>query len=79
MLTYKVAYWLRMGTFFAEVLDFPEVTAVGHTVAETRINILNTLRYTAERHLRHGGSMPPPCMAEANGPICCCCRSSAAR
>ena len=29
MLSYKVAYRLQMGTFFAEVADFPEASAFG--------------------------------------------------
>jgi predicted RNase H-like HicB family nuclease len=60
MLTYKVAYRLRMGAFFAEVLDFPEVTAFGPTVADVRSAIVGALRYNAERHLRRGELLPLP-------------------
>jgi predicted RNase H-like HicB family nuclease len=60
MLTYKVAYTLRMGSFFAEVLDFPEVTAFGPTMADARASVLGALRFTAERRLRHGELLPLP-------------------
>jgi predicted RNase H-like HicB family nuclease len=60
MLTYKVAYHLRMGVFFAEVLDFPDVTAMGPTVAEARVHLQSALRYAAERRLRQGELMPLP-------------------
>jgi predicted RNase H-like HicB family nuclease len=60
MLTYKVAYRLRMGAFFAEVLDFPEVTAVGPTVGEARINIKSALRQAVQRRLDQGEPMPLP-------------------
>jgi predicted RNase H-like HicB family nuclease len=60
MFTYKVAYRFRMGTFFAEVLDFPEVTAFGPTVCDARSNIVEALRFAAEHRLREGQVMPLP-------------------
>jgi hypothetical protein len=59
MYTYKVAYQLRMGTIFAEVLDFPEATAFGPSLEVARAGILGALRYNAERRLRRGESLPP--------------------
>jgi predicted RNase H-like HicB family nuclease len=58
--TYKVAYRLQMGSFFAEVLDFPEVTAFGPTVADARAAVLGALRFAAERQLRRGDLLPLP-------------------
>ena len=60
MLTYTVAYRLEMGSFFAEVLDFPEAVAIGPTVAETRGNLLSALRYAAEGRLQKGELLPMP-------------------
>jgi hypothetical protein len=60
MLNYKVAYHLRMGAFFAEVLDFPEATAFGPTVAAAREGVLYALRYAAQRLLRRGELLPVP-------------------
>jgi predicted RNase H-like HicB family nuclease len=60
MLNYKVAYHLRMGAFFAEVLDFPEATAFGPTVPEVREGVLHALRYAAQRRLRRGELLPMP-------------------
>jgi predicted RNase H-like HicB family nuclease len=60
MLTYKVAYRLHMGAFFAEVLDFPEAAAFGPTLAEARSNVCATLRRAAEERLRRGELLPVP-------------------
>ena len=60
MFRYKVAFHLRMGAFFAEVLDFPEVTAFGSTLAEARANLCHSLRFAAERCLRRGDVLPLP-------------------
>ncbi len=60
MLNYKIAYYLRLGVFFAEVLDFPEVTAFGPTVAAARDGVLCALRYAAQRRLRRGELLPVP-------------------
>ena len=49
-----------MGSFFAEVLDFPEATAFGATVSEARHNLISTLRYAAEKRLRRGELLPLP-------------------
>jgi predicted RNase H-like HicB family nuclease len=57
---YKVAYRLQMGAFFAEVLDFPEVTAIGPTLADARANLCQVLRYAAQRLLRRGELLPLP-------------------
>ena len=57
---YKVAFRLQMGAFFAEVLDFPEVTAIGPTLADARANVCQALRYAAERCLRRGEVLPLP-------------------
>jgi predicted RNase H-like HicB family nuclease len=57
---YKVAYRMQMGAFFAEVLDFPEVTAFGPTMAEARANLCQSIRYAAERLLRRGEVLPLP-------------------
>ena len=60
MIDYKIAYHLRLGAFFAEVLDFPEVTAFGPTVAVARDGILCALRYAARRLLQRGELLPVP-------------------
>jgi predicted RNase H-like HicB family nuclease len=60
MLHYKAAYRLQMGSFFAEVLDFPEASAFGATVDEARNHLLSALRYAAQRRLRHGELLPIP-------------------
>jgi predicted RNase H-like HicB family nuclease len=60
VLTYIVAYRLEKGSFFAEVLDFPEASAFGPTVAETRGNLLSSLRYAAEDRLKKGDLLPMP-------------------
>jgi predicted RNase H-like HicB family nuclease len=60
MLTYRVAYRLQLGCFFAEVFDFPEATAFGTTVAEARANLLSALRYAAEQRLKRGQLLPVP-------------------
>ena len=60
MLNYKIVYRLRMGAFFAEVLDFPEATAFGPTVATARDGVLCALRYAAQRRLKRGDLLPVP-------------------
>jgi predicted RNase H-like HicB family nuclease len=60
MFHYKVAYRLQMGAFFAEALDFPEVTALGPTMADARANLCQALRYAAEKRLRRGDVLPLP-------------------
>ena len=60
MLNYRVAYRMRMGAFFAEVLDFPEASAFGTTVSEARRNLASALRYAAEKRLRRGELLPLP-------------------
>ena len=60
VLNYRVAYRMQMGAFFAEVLDFPEATAIGATVAEARHNLASALRYAAETRLRRGEFLPMP-------------------
>ncbi len=60
MFRYKVAYRLQMGAFFAEVLDFPEVTAIGPTLADARANLCEAIRYAAEGRLRRGDLLPLP-------------------
>jgi predicted RNase H-like HicB family nuclease len=51
---------MQMGTFVAEVLDFPGATAFGATVAEARANLVSALHYAAESRLRHGELLPMP-------------------
>jgi predicted RNase H-like HicB family nuclease len=51
---------MQMGTFFAETLDFPEVTALGPTMADARTNLCLALRYAAEKLLRRGDVLPLP-------------------
>jgi predicted RNase H-like HicB family nuclease len=60
VLNYRVAYRLQMGAFFAEVLDFPEATAIGATVTDARHNLVSALRYAAENRLRRGEFLPMP-------------------
>ena len=60
MLTYRVAYRLQMGSFVAEVLDFPGAIAFGATVADARANLVSALRYAAESRLRQGEMLPMP-------------------
>jgi hypothetical protein len=60
VLNYKIAYHLRLGAFFAEVLDFPEATAFGPTVAAARDGVLCALRYAAQRRLKRGELLPVP-------------------
>jgi predicted RNase H-like HicB family nuclease len=60
MFHYKVAYRMEMGAFFAQVLDFPEVTAFGPALADARRNLCQALRYAAELRLRRGGILPVP-------------------
>jgi predicted RNase H-like HicB family nuclease len=60
MLNYKVFYRKQMGSFQAEVPDFPGATAFGMTVAEARDNVLSALRYAAERRIRRGELLPMP-------------------
>lgn len=60
MLSYKIAYRMQMGTFSALVLDFPEASAFGATLADARNNLLFALRYAAERKLRRGELLPVP-------------------
>jgi hypothetical protein len=60
MLTYKVAYRRQMGAFYAEVLDFPEVTGFGTTISDARSSILSALRYAAGRRLATGKVLPLP-------------------
>jgi predicted RNase H-like HicB family nuclease len=58
VLNYQVAYRMQMGSFFAEVLGFPEVSAFGATVSEARNNLASALRYAAEKRLRSGDLLP---------------------
>jgi predicted RNase H-like HicB family nuclease len=60
MLSYKAAYRMHLGAFTALVLDFPEATAFGATLAEARNNLQLALRYAAERKLRRGEMLPMP-------------------
>jgi predicted RNase H-like HicB family nuclease len=60
VLTYRIAYRMELGSFFAEALDFPEASAFGPTVAEARGNLLSALRYAAEDRLRRGQMLPMP-------------------
>jgi predicted RNase H-like HicB family nuclease len=60
MFHYKVAYRMQMGAFFAEVLDFPEVTAFGPTMADARANLCESMRFAAQRLLRRGEVLPLP-------------------
>ena len=60
MFHYKIAYRMLMGTFFAEALDFPDVTALGPTMADARANLCLALRYAAEKLLRRGDVLPLP-------------------
>jgi predicted RNase H-like HicB family nuclease len=60
MFQYKVAYRLQMGAFFAEALDFPDVTGLGPTLADARTNLCQALRYAAEKRLRRGEVLPLP-------------------
>jgi predicted RNase H-like HicB family nuclease len=60
MLNYKVFYRMQMGSFQAEVPDFPEATAFGMTVAEARANVFSALRYAAEKRIRRGELLPMP-------------------
>ena len=43
MITYQVVYRRRTGTFFAEVPDFPEVSALGASLSEARHGVLSLL------------------------------------
>jgi hypothetical protein len=60
MLRYKAAYRMQFGSFFAEVLDFPEATGFGATLAEARNYLFSSLRYAAERRLKRGEMLPIP-------------------
>lgn len=60
-----MAYRMNMGSFFAEVLDFPEASAFGTTVNEARQNVVSALRYAAENRLRRGELLPLPDPARA--------------
>src|SRR5215831_15911104 len=60
MLSYRAAYRLRLGTFFAEVPGFPEANAFGVTLAEARANLIYALRFAAETRLRRGDVLPIP-------------------
>jgi predicted RNase H-like HicB family nuclease len=60
MISYKAAYRLQMGTFFAEVPDFPDTSAFGPSLAEARSNLVTALRIAAERRLRRGEFLPIP-------------------
>jgi hypothetical protein len=60
MIDYTVAYRLEMGTFFAQALGFPEVSAIATSLSEARINLLSALRQAAERKLRRGEFLPQP-------------------
>ena len=60
MLTYRAAYRRRMGSFIAEVVDFPEASAFGATLADARDALTCALRYAAERRLRRGEPLPMP-------------------
>jgi predicted RNase H-like HicB family nuclease len=60
MFQYKVAYRMQMGAFFAEALDFPDVTAFGPTMADARTNLCQAMRYAAEKLLRRGEVLPLP-------------------
>jgi predicted RNase H-like HicB family nuclease len=60
MLSYQAVYRLHLGAFLAEVVDFPDVSAFGATLSDARNNLVNSLRYAAERRLRRGGFLPIP-------------------
>jgi predicted RNase H-like HicB family nuclease len=60
MLNYKATYRLQMGTFFGRILDFPEATAFGPSIAEVRISLVEALRFAAEKRLRRGEMLPIP-------------------
>ena len=67
MLRYKAAYRLQLGSFFAEVLDFPEANAFGASLSEARNYLFSALRYAAERRLKQGQLLPIPTEAPAPG------------
>jgi predicted RNase H-like HicB family nuclease len=56
-----------MGFFFAEVLDFPDTSALGATLPDARANLLSALRYAAERRLKRGELLPIPDPGRAAG------------
>jgi predicted RNase H-like HicB family nuclease len=58
MFEYKIAYWLRQGTVYAEVLEFPEATAFGATVSDARAAVIDALRCAPERRLRCSEILP---------------------
>ena len=60
MLSYTVSYRMQMGAFTARVIDFPEADALGATLEQARNNVLESLRYAAERRLRRGELLPIP-------------------
>jgi predicted RNase H-like HicB family nuclease len=60
MISYRVAYRLDTGMFFAEVPDFPEASALGASLSDARNNVLLALTSAAERKLRRGDVLPIP-------------------
>jgi predicted RNase H-like HicB family nuclease len=60
MIRYQAAYRLQMGTFFAEVPDFLDVSAIGQSLAQTRNQLVTALRIAAEGKLRRGELLPLP-------------------
>jgi predicted RNase H-like HicB family nuclease len=60
MIEYTVAYRMEMGAFLAWVPGFPEVSALGPTLAEARENVRAALRLAAEGRLRNGEALPLP-------------------
>lgn len=60
MLTYRAAFRQEMGSFVVQVVDFPEVSTFGATLAEDRTALTSTLRYAAEGRLRRGELLPIP-------------------
>jgi predicted RNase H-like HicB family nuclease len=64
MFSYRAAYRLQLGTFFAEVSGFPEASAIGATLSEARTNLIFALRFPAETRLRRGDLLPLPAARE---------------
>ena len=60
MFDYQVTYRMQMGAFFAEVSEFPDVSAYGPTLSDARSNLIASLSYAANRKLRRGEPMPLP-------------------
>jgi predicted RNase H-like HicB family nuclease len=70
MLRYRASYYLRQGTFFAEVPGFPGVSAVGATLSDARQGLANSLRYAAEAMMRRGELLPIPGHDHTSGSTC---------